>query len=108
MSKIREAFLIYAQPEKYEEYIRRHNPIWPDLKKELKKYGISNYSIFMHENKKYLFGYFEIKNKRLYERMGDSEVCRKWWKHMTEVLICNAESDEKAKEDILTEVFYLE
>lgn len=108
MSKMRKAFLIYAQPEKYEEYIRRHNQIWPDLKEELKKYGISNYSIFMHEDKKLFFGYFEIKDIGLFERMGESVVCRKWWKHMTEVLICNTESDEKAKEDMLTEVFYLE
>ena len=50
MGTIRKAFLIYAQPGKSGEYQKRHNQIWPDLKKELKEHGVSNYSIFLHGN----------------------------------------------------------
>jgi L-rhamnose mutarotase len=107
MNKIRKAFLIYLQAEKAEEYIKRHNPIWPELEKELKKYGVSNYSIFLHPNNKYLFGYYEVEDESLFDRIEESEVCVKWWKYMTEVLICNSKNDEKAIEDILQEIFHL-
>ncbi len=43
-----------------EEYERRHNPIWPELEKVLKDYGVSNYSIFLHPETRQLFGYAEI------------------------------------------------
>jgi L-rhamnose mutarotase len=108
METIRKAFLIYTQPGKSGEYQRRHNPIWPDLKKELKKYGIRNYSIFLHENSEYLFGYFEIDDEALFNKIGESPVCRQWWKYMTEVLVCESDNSPKAKEDILTEVFHLD
>ena len=43
-----------------EEYIRRHNEIWPALVELLKSAGIENYSIWLcgHE----LFGYYECKH----------------------------------------------
>lgn len=108
MNKIRKAFLIYLQPEKAEEYIKRHSPIWPELKKELKKHGVSNYSIFLHPNNKYLFGYYEVEDEKLLERMKESEVCIKWWKYMIEVLICKNENEDKGEEDVLQEIFHLD
>jgi L-rhamnose mutarotase len=105
---VRKAFLIYAQPGMAEEYQRRHNPIWEDLKKELKKHGVANYSIYLHKDSDQLFGYFEIENEELFNKIGESEVCQHWWKYMTEVLVSESEDSPKAKEDILTEVFHLD
>jgi L-rhamnose mutarotase len=105
---IRKAFLIYAQPGKAGEYQKRHNRIWPELEKELKKYGVSNYSIFLHQETDQLFGYFEVENEVLFNKMGESEVCQHWWKYMTEVLVCDSENSPKAKEDVLTIVFHLD
>jgi L-rhamnose mutarotase len=105
---IRKAFLIYAQPGMAEEYQRRHNPIWEELKNDLKKYGLRNYSIYLHKDSDQLFGYFEIENEELFNQIGESEVCRHWWKYMTEVLVCDSEDSPKAKEDMLTEVFHLD
>ena len=108
MNKARKAFLIDLQPEKAEEYINRHNPIWPELEKELKKYGVNNYSIFLHPDNEYLFGYYEVEDEVLFSEMSKSEVCIKWWKYMTEVLVCGNETDEKGKEDLLLEIFHLD
>ena len=108
MDTIRKAFLIYSQPGKSGEYQRRHNQIWPDLKKELKEHGVSNYSIFLHENSEYLFGYFEIDDEALFNKIGESPVCQQWWKYMTEVLVCESDNSPKAIEDMLTEVFHLD
>ena len=105
---IRKAFLIYTQPGMAGEYQRRHNPIWPDLRKALKEYGVCNYSIFLHNDSDFLFGYFEIDNEELFNKIGESEVCRRWWEYMTEVLVSESENSTKAKEDMLTEVFHLD
>lgn len=42
-----------------EEYIRRHNEIWPEMVAALKEAGICNYTIWMDGNE--LFGYYECK-----------------------------------------------
>ena len=39
-----------------DEYKKRHDEIWPDLKKLLKETGISEYSIFLDETTNSLFG----------------------------------------------------
>ncbi|NMC40916.1 MAG: L-rhamnose mutarotase, partial [Bacteroidales bacterium] len=39
------------------EYLRRHNEIWPELVKLLKDNGICNYSIFLDEETNTLFAY---------------------------------------------------
>jgi len=104
---IRKAFMIQAKNGMSEEYINRHNPVWPDLEKTLKAHGVSNYSIFLNEATKTLFGYLEVADEELFNRIGDTDVCRNWWRYMTEVLVCESEESGKAKEDILIEIFHL-
>lgn len=104
----RKAFLIQARPGLSEEYKKRHNPVWPELKQVLQEHGVRNYSIFLHENSEYLFGYFEIENEELFNKLGEMETMQRWWRHMTEVLICESDEDSKAKEDMLVEIFHLD
>lgn len=104
----RKAFLIESNPGLSEEYKKRHNPIWPELKQELKKHGVCNYSIFLHENSESLFGYFEVEDEALFEKLGESEVMQQWWEYMTEVLVCESDQSLKAKEEMLSEVFHLD
>ncbi len=105
---IRKAFMIRAQKGMAEEYRRRHNPIWPELEKTLKDHGVRNYSIFLLEDDVSLFGYFEVIDEEVFNRIADSEVCKRWWKYMTEVLVCESEQSNKAQEYILEEVFHLD
>lgn len=104
----RKAFLIQSKPGLSGVYKKRHNPIWPKLKQELKEHGVRNYSIFLHENSEYLFGYFEVENEVLFEKLGESEIMQSWWRYMTEVLICESDQRLKAKEEILIEVFHVD
>jgi L-rhamnose mutarotase len=104
---IQKAFLIHAKPGMAGEYQKRHNPIWPEMETALKKYGVRNYSIFLHEDTGALFGYLEIEDENLFSSIGDSEVCQRWWKYMKEVLISESDESKMAKEEILKEVFNL-
>jgi L-rhamnose mutarotase len=58
--------LIGLRPEVYEEYVRIHAAVWPEILEAIRKAGIRNYSIFHFEGK--LFAYY-----------GD------WWANMKEV-----------------------
>lgn len=105
---IRKAFLIYAKPGMANEYQKRHNPIWPKMEDVLKKHGVSNYSIFLHEDTGALFGYLEIEDEDLFRRIGETDVCQHWWKYMKEVLVSESDENPMAKEEILKEVFHLD
>lgn len=104
---IRKAVLFQAKPGKAAEYERRHNPIWPELEKALKDYGASNYSIFVHEATGQLFGYVEIDNEERFSHIAETEVCQRWWRYMTEVLVCDSADSKIGHEEPLREVFHL-
>ena len=104
---IRKAFLIQAMPGMEIEYERRHNPIWPELKKVLKEHGINNYSIFLHKDSRNLFCYLEIEDEKKFLELSNVEICKRWWHFMKDVLVCENEQSIKAKEEELREVFYL-
>lgn len=71
---------------KREEYIRRHNEIWPELVEVLKEAGICNYTIW--ENNHTLFGYYECEKGIEYASkvQYNSPVVKKWNEYMKDVL----------------------
>lgn len=89
-----------------QEYERRHNPIWPELEKVLKDHGVRNYSIFLHAESRQLFGYAEIGSEEQWAAIASSEVCRKWWKHMADLM--PAHPDHSPVSAPLREVFHLD
>ncbi len=88
------------------EYERRHNPIWPELEQTLKDHGVTNYSIFLLPETRQLFGYAEIESEERWAAIADTDVCRKWWKFMGDVMPSNADSSPVASD--LKEVFHIE
>ena len=105
---VRKAFVIQVKPGMAAEYERRHNPIWPELASELKRHGVGRYSIFLREDTGELYGSFEVADENLFAHLAESEVCHRWWRHMTEVLVCEQPDSPKAKETMLREVFHLD
>ena len=45
----RHAFKMRLKPGNVAEYKKRHDEIWPELSRELRAAGISDYSIFLDE-----------------------------------------------------------
>lgn len=89
-----------------EAYARRHQPIWPELEAVLKEHGVHNYSIFLHPQTRQLFAYVEIEDERRWEAIADTEVCRRWWHYMSEIMPSNP--DESPVSTPLQEVFHLD
>ena len=53
-----------------DEYIKRHNEIWPELSELLKKSGVSDYSIFLDEETNTLFGVQKQHHHRKYSHVS--------------------------------------
>lgn len=69
-----------------EEYIKRHNEIWPEMMEVLKRAGICNYTIFAEGNE--LFGYYECEmGIEFAERtQSESSVVDRWNAYMKDIL----------------------
>jgi L-rhamnose mutarotase len=89
-----------------EEYKKRHNEIWPELKALLKNEGIGNYSIFLDEETNTLFAYQEQTGESSSQDLGSMDVVKKWWKHMADIMETNP--DNSPVTIPLVEVFHME
>jgi L-rhamnose mutarotase len=88
-----------------DEYARRHNPIWPELAETLAAHGVSNYSIFVDGRTGDLFAYAEIESEEQWEAIAGTEVCRRWWRYMSDVM--PSTPDGAPVSQPLAEVFHL-
>ena len=71
---------------KKEEYIRRHDEIWPEMKALLKEAGICNYTIWNVGNE--LFGYYECEKGIEYATrvQAESPIVDRWNEYMKDIL----------------------
>ena len=88
------------------EYRQRHNPIWQELGEALHAHGVHNYSIFLHPDTRQLFAYAEIEDEFRWKSIAQTEVCRRWWDYMAELMEVNEDRSPRAVE--LDEMFHLE
>jgi L-rhamnose mutarotase len=103
---IRKAFRMSVNAGQEAEYERRHNPIWRELEETLVHHGVRSYSIFLDPATRDLFGYAEIDSEERWAAIASTEVCRRWWRHMKEVMPANA--DDSPVSSGLREVFHIE
>ena len=102
---IRKAFRMSVHPDQHAEYIRRHNPIWRDLEQALIDHGVRSYSIFLDPTTSDLFAYAEIESEERWAAIASTEVCRRWWQSMRELMPSNADASPVSRD--LREVFHL-
>lgn len=95
-----------VHPSQKNEYARRHNPIWQELADTLKQHGAHNYSIFYNDRTNQLFAYVEVEDEQRWDAIAQTEICKKWWRHMSEIMPSN--SDGSPKSSPLEEVFHLD
>jgi L-rhamnose mutarotase len=83
---IRRAFRMSVHPGCQAEYERRHSPVWPELEDVLKSHGVREYSIFLDPTSCNLFAYVEIESQERWDAIAGTEVCRRWWQSMSELM----------------------
>ena len=88
-----------------EEYIKRHNELWPELEKLLKESGVSNYSIFLDSETNILFAVQNVAGNQGSQDIGSEAIVQKWWRYMADIMETNP--DYSPVSIPLEEVFYL-
>ena len=89
---------------KLDEYRRRHDAIWQEMKAVLAEAGIRNYTIWNTENE--LFGYYECEKGIAYAArvQAESPVVARWNEYMKDVMTMDADPETGAQPK-LTKVF---
>ena len=89
-----------------EEYERRHNLLWPEMQDMLHAHGGKNYTIFLDRETLTLFGYIEIEDEELCAKAADTEINRKWWDYMADIMETNEDNSPVSID--LQKVFHLD
>ncbi len=92
------SFKMKLYPHMKEEYRKRHNKLWPEMKNMIHEYGGRNYSIFLDEDTNVLYGYIEIDNEDLWNESSETVICRKWWDFMSDIMETNTDNSPKSKD----------
>jgi L-rhamnose mutarotase len=103
---LRKAFRMSVDPGQHAEYERRHRPIWTELEDALIAHGVHTYSIYLDDATGDLFGYVEIEDEARWAAIACTDVCRRWWQHMKDVMPTCADGSPVSRE--LREVFHIE
>jgi L-rhamnose mutarotase len=102
----RNAFKMKLKPGNVAEYKKRHDEIWPELSREIRAAGISDYSIFLDEETLTLFAVQKLADKNSAAALPNSPVVRKWWDSMAPLMEVNP--DNSPVVEPLREVFHLD
>lgn len=100
------AFKMHLKAGQKEEYKKRHDEIWPELKQLLKDAGVSEYSIFLDEETNLLFAFQKVSGEGGSQDLGQTKIVQKWWDYMADIMDVNL--DNSPVSIPLEEVFYME
>ena len=106
MAKIRKGFKMKLYPGMAEEYERRHNLLWQEMKDMIHEHGGSDYSIFLDPETNVLYGYIELEDEALWAKGADTAINRKWWDYMADIMETNPDNSPVCTD--LRRVFTLE
>ncbi len=102
----REAFKMYLKAGYEAEYEKRHNEIWPELKKLLKDAGVSDYTIFWDKETNVLYAYQIVDGDSSSQDLGTNPIVQEWWAYMADIMDTNPDNSPISKP--LKEVFHMD
>lgn len=105
----RVGFLLKVKAQRVEEYKKRHEEVWPEMKEALRRNGWHNYTLFMREDG-LLFGYFETEESftTALEGMDNEDVNARWQASMSPYFEAPPGSRPDQNMVELEEVFHLD
>ena len=89
-----------------DEYKRRHDALWPELRKLLAESGVRDYSIFLDEETNTLFAVQKVVGGSGSQDLGSNPVVQRWWAYMADIMDTNP--DKSPVSVPLPEVFHLD
>lgn len=80
------AFKMKLKPGFRDEYRKRHEEIWPELKELLQNNGVYDYSIFLDEETNILFAVQKQRTGQSSQDLGNAEIVKRWWAYMADIM----------------------
>ena len=99
-------FKMFLNPGQAEEYERRHNLLWPEMKDMIHEFGGSNYTIFLDKDTNVLCGYLGVEDPARWDESANTAICRKWWDYMADIMAVNPDNSPVCMD--LKNVFHLD
>lgn len=99
-------FTMQLKPGYADEYKKRHDAIWPELKQLLKESGIHHYGIYLDPATHTLFATLEIEEESRYAALPQHPLMQRWWAYMADIM--ETHPDHSPISTPLKEMFYLE
>ena len=103
---VRKGFKMFLYPGMAEEYEKRHNALWDEMKDMIHEYGGRNYSIYLDKETDVLYGYLEVESEEQWAKSADTPINRKWWDYMADIMETNEDNSPVCID--LTPVFHLD
>jgi L-rhamnose mutarotase len=100
----RVAFSLHLPKDSIAEYTLRHAQIWPELRAAIAKQGGHNFTIFAVPAIDRVFGYVEVEDLDRWAAGAGSELTRRWWRYMAEIMPANPDGSPVG--DDIVEVFH--
>lgn len=89
---IRKSFKMKLYPGMADEYEKRHNQLWDEMKDMIHEYGGHNYSIYLDKDTNVLYGYIEVESEERWAASADTTINRKWWDFMADIMETNPDN----------------
>lgn len=103
---VRKGFKMRLYPGMAKEYEKRHNELWPEMIEMIHEHGGGNYSIYLDKETDVLFGYIEVEDEEKWAASADTEINRKWWDFMADIMETNPDNSPVSVD--LRPVFHLD
>lgn len=105
----RACFRLRIRPDRLDEYVRRHQAVWPEMLHALKESGWNDYSLFLAPDGT-LIGYVEVTDSidAAQARMARMDVNARWQAQMTDFFEGLDGSAPDEGFELLEEIFHLE
>lgn len=100
------AFAMKLIPGMAQEYKKRHDEIWPELKELISSSGVVDYSIYLDEATNTLFACQKLTGEGGSQDLGSYEIVQKWWAYMADIMETNPDGSPVSVP--LPEMFHLD
>ena len=103
---IRRAFRMSIHRGQAAEYERRHDSDLARARGDAARAWLDTFTIFLDDASGDLFAYVEFDSQARWDAVANTEVCRRWWRHMREIMPSSADDSPESRP--LREVFHIE
>lgn len=79
------AFVLKVKPGMADEYRRRHDALWPEMREALLEQGVVYYEIYFHEDSGLLFAH-TIRSAPYDASRPEAPAITKWREHMKDIM----------------------